>query len=152
MNEVSRIGRLVRAAAAAERRGAKLGILPENCLLQPAQFGGRVQAEVLGKRLADPVIYGQRVSLPAAPVQGQHQLTVRPLAQRLLRNDGLQFGDHVRVAARGQFQLDTFLRCGEAELGQPVGLAQGPLPLGELRQRFASPQPQRPRVRLGRPS
>ena len=42
-----------------------------------------IDAELIGEQVADPPVGGQRVSLPAAPVQRQYQLAVQPLPQRV---------------------------------------------------------------------
>ena len=52
--------------------------------MQPPQRLAGVDAELAGEQVADMAVGGQRVALPAAPVQRQHELAVQPLPQRML--------------------------------------------------------------------
>jgi len=57
---------------------------------------------------------------PAA--EGNHQLLVRPLTQRLRGNDGFQFADDAGVLAERQIRLDPVFGNLGAQLLQPTDL------------------------------
>ena len=52
--------------------------------VQAAQRLAGVDAELAGEQVTGPAVGGQRVGLPTAPVQRQHQLAVQPLPQRMV--------------------------------------------------------------------
>ena len=84
----------------------------------------------------------ERLRLPAAPVQRQHQLPAQPLAQRVAAYQPVQLGDQLGVVAEHQLRLDPLLQAGELLLCQPA-LLEPREGLLELRQRRPSPQLQR---------
>ena len=85
----------------------------ENGGVQPPQRLPGVDAELGGEQVADPPVGGQRVGLPAAAVQRQHELTVQPLPQRMFGDQLLQFGGDRVVPAKRQVSLDPALPGGE---------------------------------------
>ena len=52
--------------------------------VQALQRLAGVDAEFIGEQVTDAPVGGKRVRLPAAPVQGQHELAVQPLPHRML--------------------------------------------------------------------
>ena len=114
----------------------------EHPLVNPGQLGARVDAEVLGQLLPRVVEDAQRLGLPAAAVQGDHQQPARPLPQRVLGHQRGQLGHRRRGLPLGEHQVGPFLRRGGAQLGQPQ-----PLRLrersGHSGERLAAPQRER---------
>src|SRR5258708_6545267 len=86
---------------------------------------------------------GQRVGLPPAAVEGNHQLLVRPLTQRLGGNDGLQFADDAGVLAERQIRLDPVFGNPGAQLLQPGDLRLSERLPREICERPAAPQRER---------
>ena len=68
------------------------GILPEDGRLQVAQLQAGVDAEFLIERAVQAPVGGQRVGLPAAAVQRQHELGLGLLIQRPGGHQLFQFG------------------------------------------------------------
>ena len=60
--------------AAAAAAGGERGILPEDGLLELSQLGGRVDAELLDENAARFLVGGERIRLPARPIERKHQL------------------------------------------------------------------------------
>jgi hypothetical protein len=106
------------------------------------QLGAGVDAEVLGELLARVVKDAQRLGLPAAAVQRDHEKSPGALAQRVLGHQRGQLGHRRRWLPLRQQQVGPFLRRGGAQLGQPQPLRLGERPRhpGE---RLAAPQRER---------
>jgi len=51
-------------------------VLGEHGCVQPPQRLPRIDAELTGEQVADPPVGGQRVGLPASPVQRQDELAM----------------------------------------------------------------------------
>ena len=64
----------------------------------------------------------QGVRLSARPVQSKHALGVQILAQGLLLDQRLQFGDHLAMAPGGEVAVDRELECVEPPLLQSADL------------------------------
>jgi hypothetical protein len=83
---------------------------------------GRIAAEPLQSRpgsieLTDQHLAGarealERLGLAPGSVQGKHQLTPAPLAQRLLSNHGLEVGNQLTCLTVGESGIHEILGCG----------------------------------------
>src|SRR6266540_3298331 len=106
---------LDRGLAGGRRRGEQVerGVLREDCLLQALQPDARLDAELVDQGLPGGAVGGQRLGLPAAAVQGEHELAVQVLAQRVLAHQRLQLTDQhpLREHLHGQLMLALY-RCG----------------------------------------
>lgn len=58
-------------------------VAAQNRLVQTLQFRSRINAQLLGEDGPNTPIVGERIGLPAAPVQGQHVLSRQPFIQRM---------------------------------------------------------------------
>ena len=88
---------------AARRRGRDL--LPQHRLLQGLQFLAGLDPQLTGQHRAGPPVGGQRISLPPAPVQRQHQQPPQPLPHRIPGDQPLQLPGRLRRQA--QLSIDT---------------------------------------------
>jgi hypothetical protein len=79
-----------------------------------------LDAELVHQRLPRLLINGQCVGLPPAPVQGNHQLLVRPLRPGLRANDGLQVADDACVLAEREIRLDPVSTTSECSCSSRV--------------------------------
>ena len=118
-------------------------ILPEDRRFQVAQLLAGVYTQLLIQTQAQPVVGGQRISLPAAAVQRQHELRVDLLVQRALGRELFQIGHQrqmlsTREPGLGQGQPDL-----HGEQLQPLRLLLQPGQAGQVRQRLPAPQRQR---------
>ena len=94
-------------------------VLPQDRLLQLAQRRARLDPQLFYQRPPRRLVDGERVGLPAATVQREHQLGAHALAQRVLGGERLQLGDQIGVATERQIGLDPLLQHREAKLLQP---------------------------------
>ena len=114
----------------------------------PQRFPG-VDAELAGEQVAGTPVGGQRLGLPAAAIQRQHELAVQPLPQRMLGGQLLQLAGERVVPAKRQVSIDPRLQRGEPQLLQAGRLGPGERVVGQVGQHPAAPQPQRLAQRLG---
>ena len=84
----------------------------------------------------------QGVRLSARAVQSKHALGVQILAQGLLLDQRLQFGDHLAMAPGGEVAVDGELECVEPPLLQSAGLGRREW-LRDIGQRSTAPERQR---------
>jgi hypothetical protein len=155
-------GQLARAADEGAHRARQLGrgrgrrrgrwrtrdveqrrILLQDRDLEVAQRRTRVDPELVGEPAPDAVQRGERVGLATAPVEGQHQLGVDPLVERVLAGQPGQLPDQLRVLAQRQRGVDPGQLPPQPQAVQPghlVGQAGHP---GQVGQRLAAPQRQR---------
>lgn len=122
-------------------REARVGL--EDALLELLQARARVHAEFVGEEAARVGVHGERLGLPPAAVQGEHQQFAQPLAQGVRRGQGGEFGDGLRVAALLQVHVEAGFEELEAPLLQAGALCLRVRP-GHARQRLPVPQAQRP--------
>ena len=85
-------------------------ILGQDGGLELLQCAAWVDAQLLGKGLADPPIGLQRLGLPTRAVQAEQELLVQLLAQRMPRDQRLQLPDQLGVSPEGQIGLDPGLQ------------------------------------------
>ena len=93
-------------------------VVGEHGGVQALQRLAGIDAELPGEQVADPPVGGQRVGLPAAPVQRQHELAVQPLPQRMPGDQLLQLGGQRVVPAQRQVRVDPGLDRGQPQLLQ----------------------------------
>jgi hypothetical protein len=82
------------------------GILSQHGLLQPLKRLARADTELVGERLVNPPVGGQRIGLAATPVQRQQKLGMQALAQRVVGHQPLQLRDQHGVPAQSQVRID----------------------------------------------
>jgi hypothetical protein len=111
----------------------------EDLLVQAPKRSAWLDAEFLGQHCAGGAELGQRIGLPAGPVQRQHDLAAESLAQRMLADQAGQLGRCLLVTAQGDHHLDPLLDRAQPQLGQ-ARLLDGCPRAGNARQRSAVPQ------------
>ena len=77
-----------------------------------------IDAELIGEQVAGTPVGGQRLGLPAAAIQRQHELAVQPLPQRILGGQLLQLAGERVVPAKRQVRVDPRLQRGEPQFLQ----------------------------------
>ena len=102
-----------------------------------------VDAKLVGEQVAGTPVGGERLGLPAAAIQRQHELAVQPFPQRMLSGQLFQLGGERVVPAKRQVSVDPRLQRGEPELLQPGCLGPGERVVGQVGQHPAAPQIQR---------
>ena len=125
------------------RRRRRGDFLPQHRFFQPTQLLPGLQAQLGGQHVPGPPVGCQRIGLPFAPVQRQHQQPPQPLPQRMLCDQALQLPGHLRVQPELDVGLDPALHRRQPQLLQPGRLPRQRLHLTHIGQRRAVPQPQR---------
>ena len=94
-------------------------ILAQDRRFQPPQLLARLDAEVLAERAPRLAIRVERLCLPAAAVEREHELAAEPLAVRVLGDQALQLGHEHVVCALVELCIDSALDGGEPKVVEP---------------------------------
>lgn len=111
--------------------------------MELAYLSARLDPKLVDERPARRLVGIQRLRLPAAPVEGEHQLPAQALTQRMLRHERLQLPCQLGIPTRVQILLDPLLEAGEVEILQTRDLGLGETAVGEVGERRASPEGER---------
>ena len=103
----------------------------------------RLNTDLADKRLPCPAVGLECLGLAATAIEGNHQLSDQLLPCRIAREQHLQFTDYLGVVPELQVRLDASFEGRESKLVQASDLRLGELFIGDLRQRWATPQSQR---------
>ena len=75
----------VAAAPAVDRDGGDRRIVREDRLLEPAELGSRLESQLVGEHAPRLLERLERIGLPAAAIERQHQLPPQPLPEGVVR-------------------------------------------------------------------
>ena len=146
----------VHPAPRVDRRAAvEVGVLAQDPALELAHPRRGLEPQLLRQRGAVLAVAGQRVGLPARPIEREHQLAAQALAQRMAAREPLELPDELVVAPEREVGIDAVLERDAVTLLQMRALDERER-LGELRQRRTPPererraQPRRRRRRVAR--
>ena len=117
-------------------------VLPEHLTLEPPERRGRLDPELLVECLLVRRARGQRIRVPARPIERQHVLDPEPLTQRMPADLRLQFGDDIAVAPAREVRLDAPLERRQAQLLEAGAFMVGER-LRELGERGPAPELER---------
>ena len=81
--------------------------------VQRRQFGGGVDAQLLGQALGQLLVHGQRLGAPAGLGEGAHERRDEALPHRIPGHQIGQLGDHVRAAAETDLHVHAVAEHGE---------------------------------------
>ncbi len=132
-------GRIGNGAGGGRRRGRgppgglQLGVQDQDLLLDAAELGAGIDAQLVVQHLAGVVEGLQRLGLAPAAVQRDHQQPAHALAQRVLRDERGQLGHGLLVAAQVEQAFGALFRGGRPQLGEtdPLGRGERPRHPGE---------------------
>ena len=113
------------------------------------QLLARLEPELVGELALRLAVGAERLGLPAGAIEREHQLAAQPLAQRMLGDERVELADQLRVPARGEIGVDPLLERRPAQLLEPRDLGLRERLVGEVGERRAAPQRQRPPQRRG---
>ena len=135
-----------------QRVAFEVRLLAQDPLFEPAQLGPRLEPELAVQGLPQAAVRGEGVGLPAAPVEGEHQLAVHALAHRVLGGEPLEPGHRHGVPSEREVGVHGELDGAQPQLLELRDLGLGERLVGEVRERLAAPQPEglRQRHRRGR--
>jgi hypothetical protein len=125
----------------------ELLVLVQDRLMQLAQRAPRLDPELLDQRRARGLVGLERIRLAPGAIEGEHQLCVQPLAQRMPGGERLEPTDDSGVLAGGEVGVDPLLERAEAQLLELRRVRPGEGLVGEVGQRRPAPQ----RKRLAQP-
>ena len=80
--------------------------------MQLTQLPPGVDAELLDQRPTGLLVRLQRLGLPTRPVERKHQETPEPLAQWMLRDEGLELTHELGIPARLELRFKPILDRG----------------------------------------
>ena len=118
-------------------------ILHQDRPLEQPQRGGRLDPELLDERLPSLPIDGQRVGLPARPVEREHQLLAEPLAEGMGSDELLQLADELRMSAQREVRVDPPFDRREPDLLEPLDRRPRERLVREVGQRSTAPEAER---------
>jgi hypothetical protein len=119
------------------------GIVGQYPLVQLAQLGAGLGTELLDQHAAGALVILERLRLPSAADEGQHELGVKALPQPMLRGQRLQLRHQLGVAAEVQPGVRLPFHGLQPQLLQPRPLSAAQQLRRDVRQRIAPPQPER---------
>ena len=123
-------------------RDGQGGIGGQHLLVDAGQVAARIDAELIGEHPPAFREHPQRLSVPSAAVQRDHQQPAHPLPQRVIRHHGRQVGHDLLVAAKRQQDVGPLFRGRGAQLTEthPLRLRERP---GHPGERDTPPQRER---------
>jgi hypothetical protein len=123
----------------------------QHLLLQVPQLGGGLHAQLPDQDPAGLLVCGQRLSPAAASRQGQHELGVETLPERILRRHRLQLRDELTVTAQMQARIDPPFDRLQPQLLPARHLLTVQQLARDIGKRRSPPQVQRLAQYVGRP-
>ena len=121
-------------------RQRERGILREDRAFELAQPLAGLDPELSDEDLAGVLIGLQRLGLPVAAVQSEHQLRPEALPVRVLVDEGLELTHHLGVPRQSQLRVDQLLDGRHSQIVQPVDFVPGEGLIGQLAERTAAPE------------
>jgi hypothetical protein len=94
----------------------------EDRALELSQRRAGLQAELGSQPRSGTAVRVERLPLPTAAVQREHQQAEQVLALRVDRDQSLELTDCLPMAAERELRLDPSLRCREHQLLEPRNL------------------------------
>ena len=113
-------------------RPGELGIALQHSRMEGPQRLARLEAELIDESPPHLLIRRERVGLAVGPIEGEHELRVQPLPERVLAREPLQVGDQVSGVTRRERRVKPILERGEPQLGQPPDLGSREVVVDEL--------------------
>ena len=137
------------AAMPGPGRQLQIRLVAQHGLLQPAQVRARLEPELVDQRPPRVGVGLERLGLPAAAVQREHQLRAEPLPQRVARDQRAQLRDQLGVTTEREVGVDAQLERLEPLLLERLDGGDGELLVGEVGERAAPPLAERCAQRPG---
>jgi hypothetical protein len=104
----------------------------ENFPVELLQTFAWVEAQFLSQREPRVFVDAQGVRLSSGPIQREDELTAKPLAESMLRDERLQLGDDVIVATESEIDVDSRLHGAKPEFAEPFDLTVSERVIGEV--------------------
>ena len=108
--------------------------------MELAQLPARLDAELVDERPSGGLVDVERLGLPTAPVEREHQQRAEPLTQRMLGGERLELRDQVWPATEREICLDPFLENRQPPFLEAADLLPRETGVGDVGQGRATPQ------------
>ncbi len=118
-------------------------VVGEDLLVQALELGAGLDADLLHQPGARLAIGLERLRLPAGAVEGEHALRMQALAQRVRRDERVELGDHLDMAAGLEVGVDRQLGRPQPQLLEAADLGGGERLVRDVGERVAAPQRER---------
>jgi hypothetical protein len=112
-------------------RDFQRSVLPDDRGLESPKLRPGIDSQLVGQQRPCPLVSAKGFTLPAGPIEGEHQLSPTPLAQRRIGHRGLELADDLRSPARHEQRVGPILhkrrmaldparlfRCSSPAVGQ----------------------------------
>ena len=117
---------------------AQVRVVGQDRTLQVAQRRTGLETELGGEQQSNTAVGGEGVGGSSRLVEGEHQLTPRPLAVGMRLNERFQLTDASLTGAAGELGLERLLDDGRVELVQSLHLPRRQGSLGHVGVRLAA--------------
>jgi hypothetical protein len=111
----------------------------EDGALDPTELAAGFQAELVAQDRPGAAVGSEGLGLPAAPVEGDHQVGPEPLPEGMLPHERLEFTDELSGAAGGEVGADAGFEGGQVLLAEAHRLRGQAGVWGDAGQGFTSP-------------
>ena len=122
--------------------------MDQDLVLELLQLRSRVEAELVGQPVPDPLVRRQRIGLAAVAVQGDHQQRPQALAQRMLAHERFELADHLARGAEIEPCRELVLDETETDLLEAGAVRDDPVAVTGAGEDLAAEHGQRRRARL----
>ena len=118
-------------------------LLAEDRRVQLLERRRRLDAELLDEHPARLLIGLERLGLPPASIEGEHELAARTLAKGVLAHERFELADELGRPSELELRLDPLLDRGQSQLFETAGLVLRERLVGEVREGRAAPELER---------
>src|SRR5262249_25403925 len=118
-------------------------VLAQDAQLELLQRGPRVDAELLDERPPSALEDGERLRLPVAAIQREHQLAAETLAKSVLRDERLELRPQLLIAPEREVARARVLDARQTKPPQRGDLASRERLVPQVGQRLSTPERQR---------
>ena len=115
----------------------------EDALLEGSQLGSGLEPKLVVERLTASAIDLERLRLPSAAVERDHQLPAQPLTVGVQSDERLELADQSSMLSAYEIRLDAVLERAVPGLFQPCDLPCGERLVRQIGERFAAPELER---------
>ena len=122
--------------------------MDQDLVLELLQLPSRVEAELVGQPVPDPLVRRQRIGLAAVAVQGDHQQRPQALAQRMRADEPFELADHLARGAEIEPRRELVLDETETDLLEAGPVRHDPVAITGGGEDLAVEHGQRRRARL----
>ncbi len=118
------------------------GIADDQLVLEGSERRRWLDADLLPKMGAEPLVGAQRLGVPVRSVECHHQVGGEPFPERMLANQALELADKRRRQPSTQVRIDAQLHRLQAQLLEARDLSLGERLVDQIFVRAAPPQGQ----------